>query len=249
MKVSIITVCFNSASTIEETIESVLSQTHRDIEYIVIDGNSSDDTMQIVYKYSNSIAQIISEPDKGMYDALNKGIKMASGDVVGIINADDVFANTNVIQSIVEAYTKSNADIVYGDIKYVSKINLNSTIRYWKAGTYHHGQFFNGWMPPHTGFFITRSDYLQYGMYRLDIGTAADYELMLRMMHIHKLTSYYLPEVITLMRVGGQSNRTLISRWNANRNDLKAWKVNNLKPKLYTLLLKPLSKLMQFFNK
>ncbi len=249
MKVSIITIAYNSAETIEDTIKSVLAQTYADLEYIVVDGASKDRTMDIVNSYSERISTIVSEPDKGIYDAMNKGVQLATGDVIGILNSDDFYADTEVISDIVKQFTSSRADAVYADLTYVERNNTNKVIRYWKAGTYKPGQFLKGWMPPHPTFFLKSEIYKKHGTYSTELKSAADYELMLRMIHKHQIQVDYLPRVITLMREGGESNVSLKNRIRANKEDRKAWKMNNLKPHPLTLFRKPLSKLSQFIKK
>ena len=210
MKVSIITIAYNSAETIEDTIKSIVTQDYSNIEYIIIDGGSTDKTLSIVDKFKDSITTIISEPDKGIYDAMNKGVQNATGDIVGILNSDDIYADNKVVSRIVEAI--GNKDSIYADLVYVDRDNTDKVTRYWKSGKYRKGIFKKGWMPPHPTFFIKKSCYDQYGTYNLQLKSAADYELMLRMLHKHNISVAYLPEVITKMRVGGQSNATLLNR-------------------------------------
>ncbi len=249
MKVSIITVCFNSAETIEDTILSVASQTYKNIEYIIVDGLSKDATISIIKKHEQTVYKWVSEKDKGIYDAMNKGVKLATGDIIGILNADDVFANEYVIEHVVEKFILSNSDAVYADLQYVNKKDTSKVVRYWKSGKYSYGSFLNGWMPPHPTLYLKREVYGQFGLYRLDMPSAADYEFMLRVIHLHKIKLSYLPEITVLMREGGMSNKSIIHRIKANKDDRRAWEVNNLRPKWYTLILKPLSKLSQFIIK
>ena len=195
-------------TTIEDTIKSIVAQDYSNIEYIIIDGGSTDNTLSIVDKFKDSITTIISEPDKGIYDAMNKGVQNATGDIVGILNSDDIYADNKVVSSIVEAI--GNKDSIYADLVYVDRDNTDKVTRYWKSGKYRKGIFKKGWMPPHPTFFIKKSCYDQYGIYNLQLKSAADYELMLRMLHKHNISVAYLPEVITKMRIGGQSNVTVI---------------------------------------
>lgn len=249
MKCTIITVSYNAVDTIESTINSVLSQDYNDIEYIIIDGHSSDGTKEVIQKYSDRITKWISEKDNGIYDAMNKGIHMATGDIIGILNADDLYANNHTLSNIVSQFIQKNADALYGDLKYVLKNDISKTIRYWKSGEYSQGKFLKGWMPPHPTFFVKKSIYNQFGLYRTDMPSAADYELMLRYIHVNNINVTYYPELITIMREGGVSNKSLLNRWKANRDDLRAWQVNNVKPNTFTLIMKPLSKLIQFVLK
>ena len=247
MKVSIITIAYNSAETIEDTIKSIITQDYSNIEYIIIDGGSTDKTLSIVDKFKDSITTIISEPDKGIYDAMNKGVQNATGDIVGILNSDDIYTNKKVVTHIVKAI--GNKDSIYADLVYVDRDNTDKITRYWKSGKYRKGIFKKGWMPPHPTFFIRKSCYDQYGTYNLRLKSAADYELMLRMLHKHNISVTYLQEVITKMRVGGQSNVTLLNRLNANKEDRLAWVINDLKPGPLTLIMKPIRKISQFFKK
>ena len=246
MKISIITVCFNSQQTIKATINSVLNQSYKQVEYIIIDGASTDNTIKIINEFSNSIDVFVSEGDAGIYDAINKGITKSSGDVVGLLHADDVFDNNSVVANVMHSFDE-NVDMIYGDINYVDRKDINRVIRRWKSSSYSKGKFKWGWMPPHTGFFIKKSCYLKYGLYNLSLGSSADYELMLRMFELYNLKSKYIPLNITKMRVGGISNSSFKNRWEANRNDKKSWKINGLKPFWFTFLIKPIIKIKQFF--
>jgi glycosyltransferase involved in cell wall biosynthesis len=246
MRVSIITITYNSAETIEDTIQSVLSQDYSSIEYIVVDGASSDRTMEIVERYKGRISKVISERDKGIYDAMNKGVALATGDVIGILNSDDFYADNHVISDIVRTMNSVKSDACYADLVYVDRLETNKVIRSWKSGEYHHGDFLRGWMPPHPTFFVKSDVYRKHGTYSLELRSAADYELMLRFIHKHAISIAYLPRVITKMRAGGQSNVTLKNRWKANQEDRLAWKMNGLQPGFLTLVRKPLSKLVQY---
>ena len=246
MKVSIITVSYNSCQTIEDTIKSVLSQKYKNIEYIVVDGNSKDGTQAIIEKYEDQITQYISEPDNGMYDGINKGLRMATGDVVGILNSDDVYKDETIIGRIVERMKETGSDALYGDLKYVKADDINKTVRYWKSGPFKRGKFLFGWMPPHPTFFLKREAYERLGGYITNFRSAADYELMLRMLFRHRISVSYLPKVMVLMREGGMSNQTLENRINANKEDKKAWLINDLNGFFFTTWLKPIRKIPQF---
>ena len=249
MKVSIITVSYNSEATIEDTIHSVLKQTYSNIEYIIIDGDSSDGTLDIVRKHDDRIATVVSEKDKGIYDAMNKGIEQATGDVIGILNSDDFYASPTIIEQVVDAFHKTGCDALYGDLVYVNQNQVEKVARYWKAGAYKPGAFKRGWMPPHPTFFVRADKYRELGGYNLELKSAADYELMLRFIHKHEIEVAYLPEVMIKMRVGGQSNQSLMNRLKANREDKKAWDINGLKPAPYTFIAKPVSKISQFWKR
>jgi glycosyltransferase involved in cell wall biosynthesis len=246
MKVSIITITYNSAETIEDTIQSVLSQDYPNVEYIIVDGASKDSTLEIVERYRSSISKIISERDKGIYDAMNKGVTLATGDVIGILNSDDFYADSKVVSDIVRTMQSANSDACYADLVYVDREETSKVIRSWKSGEYRHGDFLRGWMPPHPTFFVKRSWYERHGLYSMELKSAADYELMLRFIHKHGVSMAYLPRVITKMRAGGQSNVTIKNRWKANKEDRLAWKMNGLQPGFLTLIRKPLSKLIQY---
>lgn len=249
MKISIITITYNSAATLKDTIESVVNQSYKDIEYIIVDGKSTDRTLDIIDSYKNKISKFISEKDHGLYDALNKGIALATGDVIGILHSDDFYTDRLVIEKLVSQMIKQQADAVYADLYYVDKHDTNKIFRKWKSGEYKIGQFLKGWMPPHPTFFVKREYYEKYGKFNLSFHSAADYELMLRFIHKHHLKLAYLPEFIIRMRVGGKSNVSLKNRIRANKEDRRAWKVNGLKPHIYTLYAKPLRKIVQLFKK
>lgn len=247
MKVSIITVTYNSEAFLEQTIRSVTEQTYPNIEYIVIDGASSDNTLTIIAKFKNKIQHLLSEKDNGIYDALNKGIAMATGDIIGILHSDDFFTSNTVIEKVVEKITNEKSDALYADLYYVDKNNTNKITRKWHSDSYSHGAFVNGWMPPHPTFFVKKELYQKFGAFNLSFKTSADYELMLRFIHKHQIKLSYLNEFIIKMRVGGQSNVSVNNRVTANLEDRKAWEVNGIKPRFYTLWLKPLRKIKQFF--
>ena len=249
MKVSIITITYNSEATLKDTIESVVNQSYNDIEYIIVDGKSTDNSLSIIESYKDKISKVISEKDKGLYDALNKGIALATGDLIGIIHSDDFYTNNFVIEKIVKSIEENNSDAVYADLYYVDKVYTNKIFRKWKSGNYTYGQFINGWMPPHPTFFAKRSCYEKFGSFNLSFVSAADYELMLRFIHKHKIKLAYLPEFIIKMRVGGKSNVSLKNRIRANNEDRKAWVINGLKPKFYSLYAKPLRKIIQLFKR
>ena len=249
MKISIITVAYNSANTIEDTIKSVLAQTYSNLEYILIDGASTDATMDIVQRYKENITTVVSEPDKGIYDAMNKGVKLATGDIVGILNSDDFYAHNEVLKRIVEKFQMSELEGVYADLDYVDAENTSQIVRKWRSGEYQLDAFKKGWMPPHPTFFVLNKVYKKFGSYNTTLRSAADYEFMLRVIHKENIRLGYLPEVIVKMRAGGISNASLKNRLKANREDRSAWELNGLKPGLFTLMRKPLSKIFQFLQK
>ncbi|MEA5137723.1 glycosyltransferase family 2 protein [Arcicella rigui] len=248
MKVSIITVSFNSAKTIRQTIESVLAQDYSDIEYIVIDGNSKDETVEILKTFQNKI-KFISEPDKGIYDAMNKGVKIATGEIIGTIGSDDFYPNSQVISNVVKTFLQFNTEAVYGDIQFINPEDIHTIVRFWKAGEYQYANWLKGWMPPHPCFYVKKEAFEKYGYFKTDFTCSGDYELMLRMLYKNHLSVQYLPITLMTMRNGGTSTASLKHRYRANMEDRKAWKINGLRPRWYTLWMKPLSKIVQLFKK
>jgi glycosyltransferase involved in cell wall biosynthesis len=249
MKISIITVCYNSAATIRDTIESVLVQDYPNVEYIIVDGASKDDTLSIVQSYGSRIAKVISEKDKGIYDAMNKGVHAATGDLIGILNSDDFYADSRVLSDVAAAISASGADALYADLVYVDPADTARVVRTWISGPYRKQHFRRGWMPPHPTFFLRRACYERHGLYRTDLRLAADYELMLRMLFVNDVSVAYLPRVTIRMRAGGAGNVSLRQRLRANREDRKAWRLNHLKPHPLLALMKPLRKIGQFLRK
>ena len=248
VKVSIITATYNSSKTILDTIDSVLSQTHPNIEHLIIDGISTDNTVELV-KSTKFKGEVHVGKDKGIYDAMNKGIALAKGDIIGILNSDDFYADETVIEKIVALFQETNCDAVYGDLLYVDADDTKIVKRNWVSGSYKHENFFKGWMPPHPTFFVRKDLYTKYGNFNISLSSAADYELMLRFLFKHNAIPAYLEKVVVHMRVGGKSNVSIKNRLIANLEDREAWKINGLKPHWYTLFLKPLRKLGQFFLK
>lgn len=244
--ISILTATLNSATTLRDCLQSVGEQTVQ-CEHIVIDGGSSDDTVAIAESYS-SVTKIISEPDGGIYDAMNKGIAAASGDIIGILNSDDYFAHRDVLRRVYQVFVEKRVDSCYGDLVYVDAMDTNRVRRVWISGAFDYRRFYWGWMPPHPTFFVRRAIHDTYGMYDISLGTSADYEFMLRVLVKYRISSFYIPEVLVKMRMGGVSNKSLSHRLAANRMDRLAWKVNALKPLPWTLVIKPLSKIPQFFR-
>ena len=246
IKISVITAVHNSKSTIQDCLESVQSQDYPNIEHIVIDGKSSDGTLDILKQYRKDISILISEKDLGIYDALNKGLKYVTGDIVGFLHSDDIYANSNVLSLYAEAFEGENIDSCYGDLIYVESGNTKKSVRYWKSGPLKRYKLRWGWMPPHPTLYIRNELYQKLGGFRLDMGTAGDYESIIRFFLKHKISAKYIPSTMIKMRVGGASNVTLRNRIRANMNDRKAWKVNKVRPYPWALIFKPLSKIKQY---
>ncbi|MGP1579432.1 MAG: glycosyltransferase family 2 protein [Wolinella sp.] len=243
---SIITATYNSASTLKRTLDSIVSQTYAHKEMIIIDGASTDETLEIVKSYKSAISTCISEPDAGIYDAMNKGIEHAKGEIIGILNSDDFYANERVLEEVAERFAHDCAlEALYADLVYVNA--REQTVRYWESGR--DGDFRHGWHPPHPTFFVRKSVYERYGSFDLDFKIAADYELMLRLLYRHKIKVDYLPKVIVKMQLGGESNRSLGNIIRANLESARAWKKNNLTFPWIGFWLKPLRKIGQFFRK
>jgi len=248
LKISIVTATFNSEKTVVDTLESVLSQRYPNTEHIIKDGRSSDNTLQKLIAYPH-ITKVISEADDGIYDAMNKGINIATGDLIGILNSDDLYENENVLNIVADVFKEKNVDAVYGDLVYTDPHNTNKVIRTWKAGKYHKSKWLRGWMPPHPTFFVRRKIYEKYGLFDLDLKSSADYEIMLRFLYKHDISVAYLDKTLVKMRAGGQSNATLKNRIKANKEDRLAWEKNGLRPPFYTTYFKPIRKIPQFFKK
>lgn len=248
VKVSIITATYNSAATIIDTLKSLETQTYKDIEYIIVDGASKDDTLDIIQANSSRVSKVISEPDKGIYDALNKGINAATGDIVGFLHSDDLFASNRAIEDIVKQFHISNSDAVYADLEYVSKDDISKVVRLWKSGEYSKKQLKKGWMPPHPTFYMKRDLYVKYGTFDLTFKIAGDYDSLLRYLWVNNISMSYIPKVLLKMRVGGASNRSLKNIIQKTQEDIRALQSNNV-PSLRAILWKNLSKIPQFIFK
>ena len=246
--VSLITPVLNGSKTIETSIKSVLGQTYDYIEYIVVDNGSTDGTMDIINRHKDKIAKIVFEKERGIYTTMNRGLRFASGDIVGILNSDDFYAHNKVIEKVVNIFLREEVDSCYADLEYVSRDNPQKVIRFWKGSQYIKGKFNYGWMPPHPTFFVKRSVYAKLGYFNTDLKISADYELMLRFLVRYGISTYYIPEVLVKMRAGGISNQSLKNLLTKTYEDWQAWKINNLNTHLYIILLKKLLKLPQFFK-
>jgi len=247
LKISIITVVYNNEDTIGQAIESVFNQSYLDVEYIIIDGNSKDSTVSIIQEYQNRLGYFISEPDNGLYEAMNKGVKVATGDVIGILNSDDLYQDNNVLSDIMNLFNKDKElDIVYGNLVYVKKEEVNRVVRNWKSKEYYHKFFDNGNVPPHPSLFLKKAVYQKVGLFNLEFKLAADYELMLRIFKNHNFKSKYINRLIIKMRLGGTTNQSFSNIVNQNKEILKAWKNNGLKAPFYLMPLRILKRLIQF---
>jgi glycosyltransferase involved in cell wall biosynthesis len=216
LKISIITVCYNSEKTIKDTLASVGSQNNVDVEHVLIDGASKDSTLDII-KNHNTVSKLISEPDKGIYDAMNKGIALATGEVVGTLNADDFYYNDNVLSEVIKAFSDSSIEACYGDLVYVNQENTDQTVRFWKSNDYKVGIFKLGWMPAHPTFFVRKSVYDRLGGFNLNYKIAADFELLFRFIEQNKIKTKYIPKVMVKMRLGGTTNKSLNNVVNQNK--------------------------------
>ncbi|MBB2144120.1 glycosyltransferase [Pedobacter sp. LMG 31464] len=248
MKISLITVVYNGEKYIEDCVKSIICQAYSDIEYIVIDGGSTDSTLTILEKYKSNIDCFVSEKDKGMYDALNKGINLATGDIIGILNADDMLASKDVISNIVTCFKINNSDAVYGNLNYVHPENANQIIRKWISKPFTKKDIKLGWMPAHPTLYLKRELFNRLDNYSLNFGSAADYELMLRYLYRYQIKAVFLNQLVVNMRTGGMSNASFKQRYHALVNDYKAIKANNISFPIVTLLVKKLSKLKQYLH-
>lgn len=246
MKISIITVCFNSASTIEETILSVAAQKYADKEHLVIDGASTDGTVAIVRRHSN-IAHWVSEADRGIYDAMNKGIAMASGEIVGTLNADDVYADDTVLSQVAEVFADPAVEACYADLVYVDKHHPDRVVRYWKSCPYKAGLFERGWMPAHPTFFVRRRVHEQFGTFDLNFPRQADFELTMRFLAVHGIKSVYIPRIWVKMRAGGISNNSVRGMIKGNLEAWRACRKNKLDVGPFFMVTKIMSRVPQWF--
>ncbi|HBC3894936.1 TPA: glycosyltransferase [Vibrio parahaemolyticus] len=248
MKVSIITATYNSSETIVDTLKSLEQQSYPDIEYIIIDGASKDNTLEVVRQNCTRVSKIISEPDKGIYDALNKGIQAATGDVIGFLHSDDLFAYPDAVADIVATLEKNQSQAAYADLAYVSKDDTDKMVRLWTSGDYQRNKMLSGWMPPHPTFYMKRELYQSLGQFDLGFKIAADYDSLLRYLWSNKVSMSYLPKVLIKMRVGGASNRSLGNIYKKTCEDIQALKNNKVFwPK--AILIKNFSKIPQFFRR
>ncbi len=248
MKITIITVCYNSISHVEDAINSVASQDYNDIEHIVIDGNSDDGTQKVLEKNCNNLAHWISEEDKGIYDAMNKGIKKATGDVVGILNSDDFYYDNQVISKVADAFKDEGIDAVFGDLIFVDPQNINKTVRTYSSEKWHPSKFAKGYMPAHPTFFVKKEFYEKHGLFETDYSIAADYEMLIRLLYVHKLNYRYLPMKMVKMRKGGVSSNGIKSNIILNNEIIRACRKHGIKTSAIKIYPKYFRKIFELFN-
>lgn len=247
MKISVITASFNCAETIGDTLASVAAQRHTLVEHVVVDGGSRDGTLDVLNRHRQQLAVMISEPDRGIYDALNKGIVYSSGDVIGFLHADDMFAGPDVLNWVAEAFTDPAVDAVYGDLQYVGRDDTSRVMRYWRSSPYASGMLARGWMPPHPTLYVRRYLYERLGGFNTGFRVAADYEFILRLFTQPGLRTIYIPRVMVKMRVGGVSNRSLSHILRKSAEDLRALHLHRVGG-VASLAWKNLSKIGQFLG-
>ena len=245
MKVSIITATFNSSAHIADCVKSVNNQTYHDIEHIIVDGASKDNTLDIVNGIPNRVEKIISEPDKGIYDAMNKGIQAATGDVIGILNSDDFFTSDDVIQTVVESFNNYAIDALYGDVHFVSPDNLSKSVRYYSSSVFKPSLFRFGFMPAHPSFYMKKECYDKYGLYALDYKIASDYDLLIRYLYKEKIKYKYIKKDFVTMRTGGVSTENFNSRVTLNKEIVRACRKYGIYTNMFMLSLKYLYKIFE----
>jgi glycosyltransferase involved in cell wall biosynthesis len=226
----------------------VAKQTYSNIEHIIIDGLSKDNTLDIVKEYPH-VDKVISEKDKGIYDAMNKGIRAATGDVVGILNSDDFYPHNNILKKVTEEFRTKKVNAIIGDILFVSPNNIKKVVRYYSAKRWKPSKFVKGYMPPHPSFFVYKKFYEQLGVYQIDYKIAADYELLIRFLATNQLSYSYIPEAIVHMRAGGVSNESIKSRYVLNQEIVRACKENGLNTNMLILSLKYVNKIFEYLPK
>jgi glycosyltransferase involved in cell wall biosynthesis len=249
MRISIITVCLNSADTIGDALESVARQTFRQVEHIVVDGVSTDGTQNIVSRFTPKVSRLISEPDRGLYDAMNKGLAAASGDIIGFLNSDDIYAHPGVLHTVARVFTNESIDACYGDLVYVRKDDLTRVVRYWRSRAYAPGIIGRGWIPAHPTFFVRRAILLRSGGFDTQYKYVADNELMIRLLLREKIRCAYIPEVLVRMRLGGKTNRSLLNILKGNLEVLDVLRTHGLTPTPMFFLGKLGSRVSQFLRR
>jgi len=248
MKITIITATYNSEATIADAIYSVVSQSYENIEHLIIDGKSTDKTIEIINNTENRVSKIISEPDKGIYDALNKGISHASGEVIAFLHADDIYADNDSVKNIMQEMKNADSDSAYADLQYIAKNDMNKVIRHWESGKFLYSNLKKGWMPPHPTFFVKKKIYEKFGSFDTCFKIAADYDTVLRFLGTNKISTTYYPQVLVKMRVGGESNKSVSNILQKMKEDVRALKKNKMGG-WGTVFMKNFSKIPQLFKK
>jgi len=249
MKISVLTVALNAAETIEDTLRSVISQTHPDVEHVIVDGASTDDTLQIVKRYPQRLGKVISEPDEGLYDAMNKALDSATGDVIGTLNADDMYFDEHVLQRVAEAFEDPELGACWGDMQLMDFEDMHRLRRYWKSSPYKPGKFSRGWVPPHPAFFARGDIYREKGKFDLSYKVAADFEMLVRLIEKCKIKTAYIPATLSRFRLGGVSNQSLRNVSQGNREILRALRTNSVSVSPFWPVTKFSGKLLQFLRK
>jgi glycosyltransferase involved in cell wall biosynthesis len=249
MKVSIITVCYNSVFTIKETLLSVAAQTHQDLEHIIVDGDSKDGTQEVVKKYSGRIAKFISEPDRGIYDAMNKGLDLSKGDIIGFLNADDIYNNNYVLERVSKVFERDNFDAVIGDVEFRNPMRLSKPLRRYRSYRFRPERIAWGWMPAHPALFLKYSVYERFGKFRTDYRIAGDFEMVARIFNDGTITYWHLPEVLVCMKTGGISTGGWRNTILLNKEVLRACRENGIATNLSKILTKYPIKLLEFLQK
>lgn len=251
MKISVITVTYNSELTIESCIKSIVNQNYKELDYIIVDGLSDDKTKDVIKNYNSFVSSFISEKDKGIYDAMNKGIGLAKGEVIGFLNSDDFYTNNSVLSTVAKIFTEDpSIEACFSDLLYVRRNKTSKVVRFWKSNPFKKGLFAKGWSPPHTTFFVRRSVYEKYGCFDLDYKISSDIELMMRFLEVYNIKSKYIPATWVTMRMGGTTNKSLKNIWIQNKESIKALsknKINHNKTSFY--LNKIFSRGCQFFQR
>lgn len=251
MKISIITTTFNSSSFINDCLKSVQEQNYDNIEHIIIDGASTDETLSILGAKRKQLTALVSEPDKGVYDAMNKGVKIATGEIIGFLNSDDFYASDGVISKVANTFKDDPyLEACYSDLIYTNRIDISRNIRYWKSNKFIQGSFSKGWCPPHPTFFCKRSVYERFGNFNLNYKIASDVELMMRFLEVNKINIRYIPEILVKMRIGGISNKSLKNIIKLNLEILRALNSHNLSKNFFSFFChKIISRVKQFLQK
>ena len=247
MKVSIITVVWNNKETIKDAIDSVLNQTYKDIEYIIVDGASTDGTIDIVNSYKDKISKFISEKDNGLYDAMNKGIQLSNGDIIGMLNSDDFYIDEFVIENVIKEFEAKDVDSVYADLVYVNPGNLDKVVRFYDSSYFSPENFAYGWMPAHPTFFVKKEIYERYGVFRTDLKIGADFDILVRFLYIYNISFSYMREVLVKMRTGGVST-SFNSIWINNIEQLRVCRDHNIDTNIFKILLKYPRKILGIFK-